>query len=48
MNAKQLFHQMMRERREFPRGSLDWEWRTRAARKLAWIALGVPTTQWTE
>ena len=48
MNAKQLFHQMMRERRDFPRGSLDWEWRTRAARKLALIALGVPTTQWTE
>jgi len=48
MKAKQLFHQVMRERRQFTRGSPEWAWRTRAARKLAWLALGVPTTQWTE
>jgi|GEM_PF-4663298 len=48
MNARQLFHQMMRERRQFPRGSAEWEWRTRSARKFAWLVLGVPTNEWSE
>jgi len=48
MNAKQLFHKMMRERREYPKGSMEWAWRTRAARKYAWLVLGIPTSDWSE
>jgi len=46
MTARDHLRQMLRERRQFPRTSLEWEWRTRAARKLAWIARGTPTTEW--
>jgi len=48
MTTRDRFRALMAERRRYPRGSCEWAWRTRAARKLAWLALGVPTTQWTE
>lgn len=48
MNAHQLFRLMMAERRHFPRGSLEHEWRTRAARKYVWLMRAVPTTEWSE
>ena len=46
MNAKQLFHRMMQERRKYPRGSIEWDWRTRAARKYVWMMRKVPTCCW--
>lgn len=46
MTARQLFLKTMAERRCYPKGSLDWEYRTRAARKYVWLMRGVPTTEW--
>ena len=46
MTALDLFREMMRERLKHPKGSLDWQWRTDAARKYLWIHWGVPTTEW--
>lgn len=34
------------ERRQHPRGSYEWQYLTRAARKIAWILRGIPTTEW--
>lgn len=48
MTMRQHFRQLMHERRDWPRGSAEWEWRTRAARKYLWIHRGVPANQWTE
>jgi len=44
--ARQLFRQMLTERRAFAPGSADWAWRTQAARTYARICLGVPTSEW--
>jgi hypothetical protein len=44
--ARKNFLQMMRERRMFPRGSQEWNWRTRAARKYVWLMRGVPVMEW--
>lgn len=46
MSAKALFHRMMAERRAFPRGSLDHEYRTRAARQYVWMMRRVPVREW--
>lgn len=46
MTARDHFRATMAERRAFPRGTLDHEYRTRAARKLLWIARGVPVNEW--
>ena len=46
--AKQEFRRLMQERKAFPVGSPDHEYRTRAARKLAWIMRGVPVSEWTQ
>jgi hypothetical protein len=48
MNAAAHFRALMAERRHFPRGSAEWSWRTRAARKFAWIMRKTPTAIWTE
>ena len=48
MTTKDLFRRMLRERRLYPRGSDEWDWRTRAARKYAWILRGVPVNEWSE
>lgn len=42
------FRKLMRERREWPRGSLDWLYRTNAARKYYWLHIGKPTCEWGE
>lgn len=42
------FRQIMRERREYRRGDLEFDWRTRAARKFVWLLRGVPTSKWSE
>lgn len=44
--ARSEFHRMMSERKEYPRNSLDWQWRTNAARKLVWMMRGVPVINW--
>lgn len=41
------FHRMMAERKAFAPGSLEYEYRTRAARKLVWLMRGIPTSHWT-
>jgi hypothetical protein len=48
MTTKQRFLRLMAERRQYPRNSLDWMWRTRAARKLVWLMMGRPVKEWTE
>ncbi len=45
---RELFRLMLRDRRAFPKGSLDWEWRTAAARKYMWMMRGIPVMEWTE
>ena len=42
------FRRMMRERKNFARGSADHEYRTRAARKLVWLINGVPVAGWAQ
>lgn len=48
MTTRQTFLALMAERRHWPRGSADHDYRTRAARKLIWIMRGVPVSEWTE
>jgi hypothetical protein len=43
-----MLHLMLAERRLFRRGSLDWQWRTSAARKYVNLIRGVPVDQWSE
>ena len=43
---KALFREQMRDRRDWPRGSPDWEYRTRAATKYYWLYIGKPPNQW--
>lgn len=40
------FRRMMRDRKNFARGTADHEYRTRAARKLVWLINGVPVSEW--
>ena len=46
ITARSEFHRLIAERRQYPRGSADWQWRTQAARKLLWIMQGVPPKDW--
>ncbi|MCA0846085.1 hypothetical protein [Salipiger thiooxidans] len=46
MTMREHFLRMMTERREWPRGSADWEYRTEAARKYLWLHRGIPTCEW--
>jgi len=48
MTTRAIFLALMAERRNWPRGYMDHEYRTRAARKLVWIIRGVPASEWTE
>lgn len=45
---RELFRLMLRERRAFPRDSLDYEWRTAAARKYLYLMRGIPVLEWRE
>lgn len=45
---RRLFLETMSERRRFPKGSPDWIYRTRAARKYVWMMRDVPTTEWSK
>lgn len=44
-NVKRLFRKMLRDRRAWPKGSDEWDWRTRAARQYLEI-MQKPVTQW--
>ena len=48
MTARDYFLAMMTARRRVERGSLDYEWMTRAARKYLWLMRGVPTMEWNQ
>lgn len=48
MTARALSDQHRAEAMAFPVGSLDWEYRTRAAWKLDQMARHVPVIDWTE
>lgn len=48
MTTRQNFRALMAERRNWPKGSADHDYRSRAARKLVWIMRNVPTTEWPE
>lgn len=48
MNAITLAQKLLTERKAFPVGSLDWEYRTRAAWKLDQMARGIPANEWTD
>ena len=48
MTARQLLRQCLDERRNYQRGSLEWLYRTAAARKLYWMHIGKPTTEWSK
>lgn len=37
---------LLTERRRYQRGSDEWEYRTRAARKIVWLHRGIPTCEW--
>lgn len=46
MTLKDRFQQMVRDRRQYAPGSIDWQWRTKAARTYLAMLRGVPTTEW--
>lgn len=46
MTTRDHFRAVMADRRQWPRGSMDHEYRTRAAAKLLLIIRDVPTTEW--
>ena len=46
--AKQLFKDTMAERRSVARGSAEWRYLTKTARKLAWLVFGKPTKEWND
>lgn len=46
MTTRERFHQIMAERRKLKRGSADYDYRTRAARKFVWIMRKVPAMEW--
>lgn len=43
---KAALRRMLTERRRFDKDSMDYEWRTRAARKYVWMLRGVPVLEW--
>ena len=48
MTTRARFLATMAQRRRYPRGSMDYNALTRAARKYVWIMRGVPVNNWTE
>jgi len=48
MNARQLALSLLAERKSYPTGSPDWDWRTRAAWKLDQLSRGIPACDWTD
>lgn len=48
MKARTLASELLNERRHYPVGSPDWDYRTRAAWKLDQMHRGVPVCDWTD
>jgi len=48
MTPRQLALSLMAERKDYPTGSPDWDWRTRAAWKLYQLSQGIPARDWTD
>jgi hypothetical protein len=48
MTTQNVFREIMRDRRIWRRGSAEYEYLTRAARKLVWIMRGIPVMEWKE
>ena len=48
MTAREIAQRLLNERADFPAGSPDWEYRTRAAWKLDQMARGIPAIHWTD
>lgn len=48
MTAREHLRQCLSERRAYPKGSLDWQYLTRAGRKYVWTIRGIPTTEWSK
>lgn len=46
MTTREHFRALMADRRNWPRGSSDHEYRSRAARRLVWIIKGIPVDAW--
>jgi hypothetical protein len=46
MTTRDYLRQMLTERQGFPKGSPDFNYRTRAARNYVWIIKGVPACEW--
>ncbi len=46
MTTRAVFLALMAERRNWPPGSADHEYRTKAARQLVWIMRGRPAMEW--
>lgn len=45
MKSREHFRHILRERRKWPRGSSDWEYRTCAARAVL-VTIRKPVTYW--
>lgn len=45
---REIAIRLLTERRAFQPGSLDWDYRTRAAWKLDQMDRGIPSQDWTE
>lgn len=48
MTSRDWFRLTMRERRQCIKGTPEYDWRTRAARKYLWMLKGIPTKDWPE
>jgi hypothetical protein len=48
MTTRDHFLAIMRERRAWPKGSDDWTYRTRTARRLVWLMRKKPVCMWPE
>ena len=46
MTTREHFAAAMRDRRRYKRGSAEWDYLTRTARKLVWIMRGIPVLEW--
>lgn len=46
MTARESALALLRERKQFRKGSLDWEYRTRSARTLIRLAMKIPAIDW--
>jgi hypothetical protein len=46
--TRQQFRDVMAERRQWPRGSMDWEYLTRTARTYLAMLRGVPANEWSK